>query len=223
MYVLKSSLFLPKKQEKDKARLLPLGITDELNNYYNRKDVFNLPIKKPTFEIPDTFKQLLIEIEHTKKRGFSDLVLYLLELPGGFQNEINKWIIELINKSNQDGECHDVSPYYPEQKEGLTLTVSPYPEKEFTVDEYFIDLKLYQRRYERWYVIFIKLKNHEWTLDFSIYNKKWRYSPEMEVRLMEFKDKLWAKFIESGKRLSDDMPCPCNSALMYKDCCKKMK
>jgi len=57
------------------------------------------------------------------------------------------------------------------------------------------------------------------SLDFKIYNRKWKHDSDMEIQLDKFKALKMEKFKKTGLKIGRNTPCPCGSGLKYKKCC----
>ena len=73
-----------------------------------------------------------------------------------------------------------------------------------------------------WYCLFIDIGDSQNKLfDFKIYEKKWEYDKELEIKVADIKRKRADRLKTSYPKVGRNDPCPCGSGKKYKKCCGK--
>jgi len=179
--------------------------------------------KKPRLKISEEYKNLITELESTGKDRFTKVTTTLLS----FDSETQKAILDNLKKaqetSEKDGRDHDFTMYFNGLKMGLMFSISTNRKSNSwdKLDRH-CRLKMYQTRFEEWILVTVDIdKKGVRSLDFRIYNRKWKYDSDMKRQLDRFKAWKMAEFKKTSQKIGRNDPCPCGSGLKYKKCCGK--
>ena len=223
MFYFHQGLYLENGVLKDVNTYIPTGYTETLDRYYNYRAGIVSSSKKPCLKISKEYKNLIIQLESTGKYRFTKVTTTLLS----FDSETQQAILDNLKKakdtSEKDGRDHNFTMLFKELKMGLMFLVSRKRKPDFWNEiNRHCNLKMYQTRFKEWILITVDIhKDGTRALDFRIYNKKWKYDPNMEKELEEFKNIKMDRFRRTGQKVGRNDPCPCGSGLKYKKCCGK--
>jgi len=222
-FFLKRGLYLEGEEEIKNADFVFMTLDNEINQYYDFLAGRAPKVDKPAFFIPKAYRYFIKQIESTQKYGFTEVTTFLLGISSIDHQKILKWIEDRRQKTLLEGKLKNFTLGYNDIKLGITFFT--FIEKTTTIkqeiDEY-INLKIYQTRYERWFVIMIKVESLGIKeVDFEIIVKKWKFDifKNKKVRNLENLGKL--KYLERTKKIGRNEPCPCGSGIKFKKCCGK--
>lgn len=224
MYYLNHNLEF-KGHELPNTVIYPQGYTEPLDRYYDYIAGRVSTGKKPELNISIEYKELLIEIEKTKKFGRTEVATQLLNL----NSEIQEIILLNIEKIRKELELNKNHNYYfiiysDEYKIGITFLVTNHENYDLSTVKKCCKMEMYKTHLEEWIQLNLTLKKYKVTVeDFNIYNQKWRHNPRTDKELRKFKGLGFAGFRLVGSKIGNNAICPCGSGVKYKSCCKLIK
>lgn len=202
-------------------RYTPHAYTEDLDRYYDYVAGKVSSGKKPRLKISEEYKNLITELESTGKDRFTKVTTTLL----GFGSESQQAILDNLKKAQEtlekDGRDHNFTMYFNRLKMGLMFSVSTDRKPEsWDKFDHHCKLKMYQTKFEEWILVTVDVdKDGGQSLDFRVYNQKWKYDSGMERQLERFKAWEIAEFKKTGQKIGRNVSCPCGSGLKYKKCC----
>jgi len=215
---LREGLFFEKGMLRKLDIFNPLGYTESLDRYYDYLAGRVSTGKKPVMSISDEYKQLINDIEITKKPNFTDVTTSLLSYSSKTIKEIIASIGNLQSSLDRDGLDHDLTLFFNKEKEGLLISVTNSKTQENLLKlEQHCKLKMYQTKYNKWILVVFEIQDGKRQVDFRIFEKNWEYDPIMEEKLKRFKKAKFRKI--SVDKVGRNDPCPCGSGKKYKKCC----
>ncbi len=222
MFYLYEGLYFEDGRLKGVDRYIPHAYTEDLDRYYDYLAGRVSSGSKPRLKISEEYRKLVLELESTRKYEFTKVTTTLLDFDSETRHKIIDGITEAKKASEKDGRDHDLTMYFNDLNMGLMFSVGTNRRFDFwdNIDRH-CKLKMYQTKFGEWILVTVDInKKNERFLDFRIYRQKWKYNPEMEQRLREFKTYKIAKFRQAGiKKIGRNGTCPCGSGLKYKKCC----
>lgn len=198
-----------------------VGYTEQLDRYYDCIAGRVSSGAKPTLRVSPDYQRLIRELESSGRFGFTRVTTALLSVSVDTHDEILKNLEKATKAANADGKAHDFTLFFKRAQRGLTFGVAKSGTHGFVgTAEHHCEFKMYQTHFTQWMLVIVELRpDGTRKLDFRVYEKKWLYDQAMEDELVKFKQRKMFEFARTGKTVSRNAPCPCNSGLKYKRCC----
>lgn len=223
MFFLEQGLYFESEDLLGINKFVPYGYTDKLDRYYFFKEGSVSSGEKPTLDISEDYRDLILAIESTGKEYFSIVSTLLLNL----SEESRVDILDNLNKINEqlklDKQSHNFTIPIPGLNIGFTFCIGNSDDY-FSNDELekYCRTKMEQLQVDSWVVIkFIKDINFE-ELDFDIYFSVDSNKKIVAEDLEKFKMNKIDKYFSKHNKIGRNEPCPCGSGKKYKKCCGKL-
>lgn len=183
---------------------------------------YGLKPEKPKLKIPDRYKNLVFEIEKIGKFGYTDVTESLISISCQDMEKILESIDSLRQRMLNDGIEHQFFQEYSKQKTGICFWLTPHKTPINKDIETYRSLKMYERKLEKYVLVILNYNNSETPIyDCEFFEKKWGYSPAMELKMERFKEKKKISVFNQKKKIGRNESCPCGSGEKYKRCCGK--
>jgi len=167
MYFFKEGLYFD-DDNKSKTKIIPSGYTQEIDRYYDYLAARVKDGKKPSLEIDEDFKKLIIEIENIGKQGFTEVTTTLLCFDKETKDEIVKNIRMIKENSAKDRKDHNFTMTFDKERLGFTVLNNVNISKMSMegIDNYF-NSALNSNKFNKWILIFLNSLNKK--VDFKVY------------------------------------------------------
>ncbi|MHA1942185.1 MAG: YecA family protein [Candidatus Hodarchaeales archaeon] len=223
MFYLREGLYFEDGRLDDKGRVSLFGYTNSLDKYYEYSAGRTSFCEKPSIKLPNSFIELVIDIENSKKYGFTSITTFLLNMSAEGIGELISNYKKICESNLKDKDGHQFTMALNDKVSLLAMGVCNYGDSSYvhSIKEY-IRIKMYQTKRRICAFILKKILpngRHEW--EFEFINKEWVKDIELESKVTAFKKKKWAKFDGKEKKIGRNEECPCSSGLKYKHCCGK--
>jgi len=160
-----------------------LSYTTAMDDYFMHQTGERItPAPKPHQQMPELFKQIVLELEEKHPIGYSKIVCILLDMDSKTRKEFTRLFDRRRRDTNRDGKMHDFSFTFPDTQTGITvMTCKDLPPEDFGGRlRSYSQLKKYQLHYTRWVAIgsHIRLLGlvHFWVFA----DAPWEYDTTME-------------------------------------------
>lgn len=221
MYYLNHNLDF-KGHELPNTSVYPEGYTEPLDRYYNYLAGRVSTGTKPVLKIQKEYKELLVEIDKTKKNGHTEVTSGILNL----DYEIRELILLNFEKIQKELELNENYNHYfiicsEKCKIGVTFLITNHENFDPSTVEKCCKMEMYKTHLEEWIQLNIVLKENKIKVeDFNIYKTKWTHNSRKDKELKQFKGLGFVGFQGIGNKIENNALCPCGSGLKYKRCCK---
>ena len=209
MFFLKTGLYFDEINISETQRLSLFGQTEELDRYYfYLQGKIKEKVEKPVFSIPDFYKEIILKIEDSGKKGFSKASFSLVSVDSKDFEKISTQISKYKNLSFITGKGYKFFLYYRKPKKGLLFVIKIGPKtNEWT--QYREYLKLMQYKYKiklaiMYTLVFNNPSDKIPEADFEIFEREWKFDSKLDklTRKTNFKG---MRKIKKGESLDNSV------------------
>ena len=153
-YLSKGLYFQNYQNDNPDLKELFLGPSDSIIDeyYFNKMNNQSANIEKPTQDIPEIVKSIILDLEKIAPLGYLDIVCTLLDMSGQSRSDFCDNYLLLIEKSKNDNQIHDATMPFLENRFGITIMTAPILKKGDLARGLigYCEMKKYQTKFDKW-------------------------------------------------------------------------
>ncbi len=165
---LTDGLFFEDWELKDMNRIFFTGYTDPIDDYYYRSEA-GQEIAKPMQDLPLSFRQLILMIEGTKREGYSEVNVALLNMDGESREEFTKQLDQRVADVRETGKSRDFTMLFEGPSRGVSAVIVPtISDRQIETARDYCTKKQSEYSIRTWFCIMIGVKDKDARVHFFI-------------------------------------------------------